>query len=81
MKNKRFGELTRKKYTWHPSKYLVKYFNVEDPFPDSREEGCYELQKLKKTRQENDYDLDNLGLPSTEKDVIERMVGVVDVFT
>ncbi|CAD5213196.1 unnamed protein product [Bursaphelenchus okinawaensis] len=71
VQQKQFGPLTRQKYTWHPSKYLVKYFNVEDPYPDSREEGCPDI--IKKSLTKRDYSLDMLGLPSTEKEVIEKI--------
>lgn len=70
---KQFGPLTRQKFTWHPHKYLCKFFNVEDPYPDSREEGCPDL--VKKTTKK-DYDLDMLGLPSTEKDLVDKIVSV-----
>jgi hypothetical protein len=70
---KRFGYLTRTKYKWHPSKLLCKYFNVEDPYPGSGIVGTLELQKRVPASMELDT-LGNLGLPNTQRDVMDRLV-------
>uniref|UniRef100_A0A1I7SVN0 G-patch domain-containing protein n=1 Tax=Bursaphelenchus xylophilus TaxID=6326 RepID=A0A1I7SVN0_BURXY len=71
VQQKQFGPLTRQKFTWYPSKYLVKYFNVEDPYPESREEGCPDI--VKKHLHRKDYSLDMLGLADTQKEVVDRI--------
>jgi len=48
VKMKMFGEITRKKFTWHPAKELCKRFNVPNPFPESSIVGVPELQKKNK---------------------------------
>jgi hypothetical protein len=76
VKQKRFGPITRIKYKWNPSKLLCKYFNVEDPYPGSQTVGTLELQKRVPQPQISSRmdSLGNLGLPNTQRDVIDRMV-------
>ncbi|KAI6242165.1 G-patch domain-containing protein [Aphelenchoides fujianensis] len=68
---KRFGALTRTKHQWNPSKLLCRYFNVEDPYPNSTIVGSLEL--MKKVPTANALHSSTLGLPNTERDLIDKM--------
>ncbi|KAI6180796.1 G-patch domain-containing protein [Aphelenchoides besseyi] len=66
---RRFGVQTRRKYQWNPSKLLCKYFNVEDPYPQSQLVGTLELMK----KQPSSKQSMSLGIKSSELDLIDRM--------
>lgn len=65
---KMFGDMTRIKYQWYPSKELCKRFNVQNPYPGSAIVGVPELQKKGRSTKDSAALMD-LCLPSTSDEI------------
>ena len=46
-----FGPITHNKYDWYPNKLVCRRFNVPEPYPGCKKEGCPVLDAEREERE------------------------------
>lgn len=65
-----FGPITHNLYDWYPNKLVCRRFNVPEPYPGSKKEGCplLDMEKDAKDKDMSDTTIQSI-FGATEEDV------------
>ena len=65
-----FGPITHNLYDWYPNKLVCRRFNVPEPYPGSKKEGCplLDMEKDSKDKDMSDTTIQSI-FGATEEDV------------
>lgn len=65
-----FGPITHNLYDWYPNKLVCRRFNVPEPYPGSKKEGCplLDMEKESKEKDMSDSTIQSI-FGATEEDV------------
>ena len=68
-----FGPITHSVHAWYPNKLVCRRMDVPEPHPDSKLEGCPELDNEKNQKNENVSDSTMQGIFGATEDDVKKL--------